>query len=119
ACIVATAEDESAGVGIVANLRIVSGCDELGAERIGPAEHLGPLDLPVAHHAGIRRVAREISLLEVLDDLPAERLGEIVDIVGDAESCGDPAGIVDAVERTATGLVPDVPADVLVSICLD
>ena len=86
---------------VPAGARVVSGRDGLGVEPPRALHERRELQLAVAVHAGDGRPARGVLAHEVHDDLGLELLLEIHDVVGHAQRRGDPAGVVEVVERAA------------------
>ena len=80
---------------------VVPGGDDLGAELAGLVVEAAELEPVVAADAGVGCSARGVLVDEVVDDL-GEAVFEVADVEGDAEFCGDVAGVV----RVADGAAP-------------
>ena len=86
---------------VVDDLRVVAGDEYVGADRTRPLQERRELDVLVALHTRVRRLAREGRLDEVVHDRGAELGGEIHDVVRDAEVCGDRARVLDIARAAA------------------
>ena len=99
----------------------MAGGHEVGAKRLGLGQERIELDELVAAHAGVWRSAAAVFLDEVVDDVAAERIAEVDDVVRHAEHRADAAGILDRAQRTTSvfalddanifALGPDVQRD--------
>ena len=81
--------------------RIVPGRDVVAAENFRPLIKLVELHIAVAVDAGVRRESGFVGTDKFIDDFLSEIVGEIEDIVGDAELVADASGVLDIVERAA------------------
>ena len=80
---------------------VVAGRDGVEAERQGPVEHGGELDLLVAAQAGVRRASRGVLRQEVLDDVLVEAVAQVPDVERDPDHVGRAAGVVGVLDRAA------------------
>ena len=80
---------------VMVNDRVVSGGDEVGAERAGFCAEVAELEVFVAHYARVRCATFFVFAGEVIDDDFFEIVGLIDNIVGDAQLVGDAARIGD------------------------
>ena len=90
-----------AGRRIQIHARVMAGRDEVRAHAFGPGDEGRELQVAVAVHARNRRPAGGVLVDEVGDDRIARTALEIDDVVGDADACGDAAGVVEVVNRAA------------------
>jgi hypothetical protein len=74
-----------------------------------PAEQTIELEVPVALDAWVRGSARGVIGHVGGDDVAAELLGEVEDMMGDAELLGHAPGIFDVGDRAATGVRRTAP----------
>ena len=89
--------------------RVVAGGDMGRADGPGTREQHAELDPLVAAHAGVGRPAGRVVGLEAGDDLGGELALEIPDQVADPEPVGDPAGVLDRVDGTASPVADLLP----------
>ena len=82
-------------------LRVVAGRDRVEAERHGPVEDGGELDLLVAAQAGVRGAAGGVLGHEVLDHVLVEPVAHVPDVERDADHVGGPAGVVGVLDGAA------------------
>ena len=85
----------------VDDLRVVAGGEHVGADRARALEQRRELDVLVAPHARVRRLAREVRLDEVVDHRGAELGREIDDVVRDAEVRAHRARVLDVARAAA------------------
>ena len=96
---------------------IVSGCNKAGVKRIRFQQQLFPLDLPVADHAGIWRLAVEVFLNKIPDHFFAERFRKIEDVVWNSQRGGNEPGVINSIQRTAARVVLRSTSHILVVEC--
>src|SRR6266699_1200746 len=94
-------EVRAAGRRVGADARVVAGCEPAGAERAGALPEDAELEVPVAARARVRGAAGHVLGDERTDDVPLEVVGEVEDVVREAEAVGDRARVVEVVERAA------------------
>ena len=95
-------------VGTLIDARIVAGRQKVGAQRQRLAQEEAELDRLVAANAGIGRAPLQICLCEGVDDRRPKVVFEIQDVIGNAQPVGDPAGVLDRVQRTAAVVLVEV-----------
>ena len=84
-----------------ADARIVAGGEPAGAERAGALPEDAELEVPVAARAGVRGAPGHVLGDEGTDHAPLELVGEVEDVVREAEAVGDRARVVEVVEGAA------------------
>jgi hypothetical protein len=82
---------------------------EIEAEHFGAIEEPTELDAPVALDARVRRLARGIGVDVRGDHSPREVVGEVEDVVGDAELRGDPSRVLDVGDAATPGVAVAAP----------
>jgi hypothetical protein len=85
----------------VDDARVVAGDEHVGADRASALEERRELDVLVALHARVRRLAGEVRLDEIVDDRLAELGGEIDDVERDPEVRAHRACVLDVARAAA------------------
>ena len=85
----------------IAELRVVAGREPVGADRAGAREQRRELDVLVALHARVRRLAGQVRLDEVVDHGRAELRAQIDHVVRDAEVRAHRARVFDVARPAA------------------
>ena len=80
---------------------VVAGGEQVAVEGGEPVEEGAVLDVLVAAGAGVGGAAGGVLVDEGIDDVLAEGVLEVEDVVADAELAGDAAGVVDILDATA------------------
>ena len=99
-----TLEQPAADLVVVSDLGVVAGGNLVGSDLAGDDEKLIELEVIVAEAAGDGRASREILFDKGANDIALEALFVVDDVVGDAESFGDAAGVVDVIDGAAAAL---------------
>ncbi len=84
----------------------VSGCNEVAPKLTGPVQQHAELEVLIAHHTGVGGAAGAVLVGEVLDDLFLEQVRFVDQVVGNAQSGTDAAGIHDGLGSAALILGP-------------
>ena len=80
---------------------VVAGGQAIEAEPVGPVQQAVELHGAVALDTGVRRPPRRVLAHVGRHDQAVELLGQVEDVVGDAELLGHPAGVLDVGHRAA------------------
>jgi hypothetical protein len=88
---------------------VVTGSYGVEAEADPPVEEAPELEVPVALDARVRRATGRVSTYVRSNDAALELLGEVEDVVIDAEAIGHPPGVVDVGNRAAARIRSTAP----------
>lgn len=91
------------------HIGIVAGGDKLAVELVGPAQQRVPFDVGIAEDAGVGRTTFQVFVGEMVDDIVAELIPDVEDVVRKTQLNGHVAGVVDAVEAAAAGFFFGAP----------
>ena len=80
---------------------VVAGANRVEAERDGPVQDRGELDLLVAADARVRRAAGRVLGHEVVDHVAVEPFGHVPDVERDTDHVGGAAGVPCVLQRAA------------------
>ena len=89
-------------LGVAAHdLSVVARGHGVKAKAASALEQQIKFDVTIAFNTGVRRLSRRVTPNERRDDVTFELLGVVKDVMIDAESLGDPPGVVHVADRAA------------------
>ena len=88
---------------------VVAGGDGVEAQLVGPAQEAVELEVAVALDARVGRAPGGVGGDVRVDHVAVEVVGEVEDVVGDAELLGHPAGVLDVGHRAAARVAHAAP----------